>query len=256
MSALLRVENLSRRFGGLLALSAVDMAVDAGEIRGVIGPNGAGKTTFFNMITGVMPPSSGRIWFEEKEITRVPLHGMAARGISRTFQNLQVCQGMTVRENVILGTHHLTRSGVWGAVLNPPWVRAEEAQVARVADEALELVGLGGRGGEPAGSLAFGHRKLLEIARALAAKPRLLLLDEPAAGLNNKEKDHLIGLIGRIRAGGLTVVLVEHDMRLVMGVCDRITVLEYGRKIAENVPERIREDPVVIAAYLGTEGGQ
>jgi branched-chain amino acid transport system ATP-binding protein len=251
MSPLLRAEDLTRRFGGLVAVDHVSLAVDEGEIRGVIGPNGAGKSTLFSLLTGLTRPSSGRIWLEDRDITGQPLHHMAGLGIARTFQNLQLCQGLSVLDNVLLGTHNFTRAGLWGAVFRTRAVVQEEAQARALALESIEAAGLAGLASEPVANLSFGHQKLVEIARALASRPRLLLLDEPVAGLNQGEKIELRELILRIRQQGITILLVEHDMRLVMGLCDWISVLDYGKQIAEGRPAEVQTNEDVIRAYLG-----
>jgi ABC-type branched-subunit amino acid transport system ATPase component len=249
---MLECEGISRAFGGLAALDGVSFHVRDGEIFGLIGPNGAGKTTLFNIITGFLPPSAGRVRFRGEDITGLGPDRIAARGIVRTFQNIRLFPDLSVLENVGIGQHLCTRSTLLDALLFAPRYRAEERAVRKRAQELLDLVGLGARAAEPAGQLPYGDRRRLEIARALAAGPRLLLLDEPAAGMNPAETDALMGLIGRLRReSGLTVMLIEHDMKLVMGICDRIGVLNFGKRLADGAPDTVRRDPAVIDAYLG-----
>ncbi|HYM71208.1 MAG TPA: ATP-binding cassette domain-containing protein, partial [bacterium] len=248
----LAVERLSRDFGGLRALDDVSVAVRDGEILGLIGPNGAGKTTFFNIVTGFLPPTEGRVRFRGEEITRWPADRVTERGIARTFQNIRLFREMPALENVVVGEHVRTRATLLDALVCTRTYRVEESAGRERARALLVLVGLAGREATPAGALAYGDQRRLEIARALATRPRLLLLDEPAAGMNPAETRALMGLIRRLRDElGLTILLIEHDMKLVMGVCDRIAVLNFGRKIAEGTTEEVRRDPAVIEAYLG-----
>src|SRR5438128_10391109 len=254
MTALLALDRLTRRFGGVTAVDSVSMNVEGGEIRGLIGPNGAGKTTTLNLISGLTAPTSGRMTFVEQDVTGEPAHRLAARGVRRTFQNLKLFTELTVLQNVMIGLHTNGKSGVFEAILATGKQRREEKMMHRDSLAALETVGLVDQAGRPASALAYGHRRLLEIARAIVARPTLLLLDEPAAGLNPAEAAHVSELIARIRDNGTTVVLVEHHMDVVMRASDEITVLNYGRRLAHGTPAQIQEDPGVIEAYLGRSG--
>jgi ABC-type branched-subunit amino acid transport system ATPase component len=251
--ALLTVEALSVAFGGLAALSGVSLAVDAREIFAVIGPNGAGKTTVFNVLSGLYRPAAGRVTFDDVDLARLASHEIARLGIARTFQNTEVFRALSAVDNVLVGAHAQLRGGLLAAACWLPRVRREEAVAHARARSLLARVGLADVADVDAGSLPLGHQKRLEMARALAAAPRLLLLDEPAGGLNPTETRTLMDLIRRLRDElGLTIVIVEHDMDLVMSISDRITVLHYGRTIATGSPREIAADPVVIDAYLGS----
>lgn len=249
----LEITELEKVFGGVAAISDLTFAVPEGSIYAVIGPNGAGKTTLFNMLSGVYVPTAGAIDFDGGSLLGLSPDRIAARGISRTFQNLQIFFNMTALENVMVGCHLRSRSGLYRAALRLPGVVTEERRVRDWAMEALTFCGLEAEAGRPADALPYGALKRLEIARSLAAQPRLLLMDEPAAGLNDTETVELRRLIARIRDTGVTVLLVEHNMGLVMKVSDHVLVLDYGSKLTEGPPVAVQHDPQVIAAYLGTE---
>jgi branched-chain amino acid transport system ATP-binding protein len=250
----LAVEGLTKSFGGFTAVADVALAVEPGAIHAVIGPNGAGKTTLFNVITGVLAPSAGRLMLEGRDITGWRPDRITALGVARTFQNIRLFREMTAVENVMVGAHCRTSGGFLAAVARLPWRLSHgERETIRRADSLLELVGLAARRDVAAADLTLVEQRRLEIARALATEPRLLLLDEPAAGMTPAEIQEANRLITRIRDRGVTVLLTEHHMSVVMQVSDRITVLNYGRKIAEGAPDKVRRDPEVLAAYLGAE---
>ncbi len=251
--ALLGVANLTRRFGGVVAVDDVSFDVREGEIVGLIGPNGAGKTTVINLLSGLLRPTAGAITFEEARLDRLPPYRIARAGVARTYQNIRLFRGLSALDNVIVGTHTRTHASFAARLAFAPAVRREEAAARDTARALLQRVSLGGREGLRATSLPYGEQRRLEIARALAAQPRLLLLDEPAAGMNPAEMDQLIALIRSLRDDGQTILLIEHNMQVVMGVCDRIVVLNFGRKIAEGTPNEISQNKEVIAAYLGEE---
>ncbi|MBC7357519.1 MAG: ABC transporter ATP-binding protein [Desulfacinum sp.] len=250
---ILVLQDVHMQFGGVTALKGIRYEVPRGIVQSIIGPNGAGKTTLLNCISGVLHPTEGRISFLGHRVEREPPHRIAALGMSRTFQHVALFPRMSVLENVMVGRHVRTRSGFWAAGLRMPSMRREEAAIGRDARAWLQFVGLADAARLPAGALPLGKQKILEIARALATDPALLLLDEPAGGLNTRETEELGELIGRIKARGITVILVEHDMNLVMSISDRILVLYYGQPLASGVPDEIKENPEVIQAYLGDE---